>query len=71
MDEQKVTMDLINDNGKNIGILTISAIKWNLDDIENFEEDRCFFENVPIVDKPNNETPIQYFSKKVQLIYLN
>lgn len=64
MDEQKVTIDLRNDDGKDVGILTLIAIKWNLDKIEAFEEDNCFFENVPIVDKPNNETPIQYFSKQ-------
>ena len=42
MDEQKVTIEskrLI--MVKILGILTISAIKWNLDDIENFKENNC------------------------------
>ena len=61
MIEQKVIIQLTDENSNEFGILTVSS----LDYVGNFKSNinishSLTLDNVPIVDEPDNLTPIQY-----------
>ena len=63
MIEQKVSIKIHDENGTYLGLLTISAeIKNFVGDISSFENNQFLFENVPVTEKPDNLTPIQYYN---------
>ena len=61
MIEQKVIIHLTDENSNEIGILSVSSIDSRLDN-ESKEKlsSSITLENVPLVDSPDNQTPIQY-----------
>ena len=61
MIEQKVIIQLIDDYSNELGKLTVSSLDYNDGDesiINKFGSLSLI--NIPIVDKPDNVTPIQY-----------
>ena len=62
MAEQKVVMDLQDKGGNELGTLTISAIHETLKNPKSFKINCTNFENIPMVEKPDDRTPIQYHS---------
>ena len=63
MEEQIVKLDLHEDKGKFLGVLSISAEYHNFGE-NNYVMENCELINVPRVEKPDNETPIQYHVNK-------
>ena len=61
MIEQKVIIHLTDENSSEIGMLSVSSIDYRLDK-ESKEKlsSSITLENIPFVDNPDNETPIQY-----------
>ncbi|MBP2046732.1 DUF2357 domain-containing protein [Methanobacterium aggregans] len=62
MVEQRVLIHLQDKKGNELGLLTISAITNGLKNGETFKKGFLTLENVPLVEKPDDETPIQYHS---------
>jgi len=62
MVEQRVLIHLQDKKGNELGLLTISAITNGLKNGETFKKGVLTLENVPLVEKPDDETPIQYHS---------
>ena len=61
MIEQKVIIHLTDENSSKIGILSVSSINYRLDkESEEKLSSSITLENIPFVDSPDNETPIQY-----------
>ena len=61
MSEQKVSIQINDKNDKYMGILTISAENKNQIFEKSFKKDNNSYENVPKVEKPDNQTLIQYY----------
>ncbi|SCG85416.1 DUF2357 domain-containing protein [Methanobacterium congolense] len=62
MVEQRVLIHLQDKKGNELGLLTISAITNGLKNGETFKKGFLTLANVPLVEKPDDETPIQYHS---------
>ena len=61
MIEQKVIIHLTDENSSKIGILSVSSINYRLDkESEEKLSSSITLENIPFVENPDNETPIQY-----------
>ena len=61
MIEQKVIIHLTDENSSEIGMLSVSSIDYRLDkESEEKLSSSITLKNVPFVDSPDNETPIQY-----------
>lgn len=61
MIEQKVIITLVDENSEEFGILTVSSINYNDEFKSTYHISQLLsLENVPIVDEPDNITPIQY-----------
>ena len=62
MIEQKITIQLTDEDSNDFGILSISSIDY-LSDIESNinVSDSITLTNIPLVDEPDNLTPIQYW----------
>ena len=61
MIEQKVIIHLTDENSNEFGTLTVSSQDYKgTDESNNNISHYLFLENVPIVDEPDNITPIQY-----------
>ena len=61
MIEQKVIINLTDEDSNEFGTLTVSAIDYRSDFESNINISHSItLENVPIVDEPDNLTPIQY-----------
>lgn len=61
MIEQKVIIHLTDENSSEIGMLSVSSIDYRLDkESEEKLSSSITLKNVPFVDNPDNETPIQY-----------
>lgn len=62
MIEQKVIIQLTDENSNEFGVLSISSIDYysNLETISNISNSITLI-NIPLVDKPDNLTPIQYW----------
>jgi len=61
MSEQKVSIQINDKNGMNLGILSISAENKNQIIENSFKKGNNSYENVPIVEKPDNQTLIQHY----------
>ncbi len=64
MVEQRVLINLQDKKGNELGLLTISAVKDNLNYQGSLKKGIITLENIPLVEKPDDETPIQYYSNK-------
>ncbi|WP_265101175.1 restriction endonuclease-like protein [Methanobacterium paludis] len=64
MVEQRVLINLQDKKGNELGLLTISAVKDNLNYQRSLKKGIMTFENIPLVEKPDDKTPIQYYSNK-------
>lgn len=65
MMEQKVSIPIVDSNEIYLGLLIISAeIKNSINDIVTFEDNCCSFENIQKVERPDDQTPIQYYTGK-------
>lgn len=61
MIEQKVIIHLTDENSVDLGTLTVSSLDYVGDEeSKNSISHSVTLENVPIVDEPDNQTPIQY-----------
>ena len=61
MIEQKVIINLTDEDLKELGTLTVSSLDYRGDTKSNINiTNSITLDNVPIVDEPDNETPIQY-----------
>lgn len=61
MIEQKVIIHLTDEDSTDLGTLTVSSLDYVGDDeSKNSISHSVALENVPIVDEPDNQTPIQY-----------
>lgn len=64
MIEQKIIINLTDIDFHEIGILHISSMNYNSDEeIPSQIFDSMTFENVPVVDEPDNSTPLQFWGK--------
>lgn len=61
--EQKVSIELKDDNNNLLGHLTIIGLN-NVEISNEYEINNIKFQNIPQVEIPDNETPIQYCSKQ-------
>ena len=64
MVEQQVTLKLESDHGQVLGFLVLKANDHYLNEQDSFEVDGAKFINIPKVDKPDNQTSIQYLDSK-------
>lgn len=61
MIEQKVIIHLIDEDSTDLGTLTVSSLDYVGDEESNINISHSItLDNVPIVDEPDNQTPIQY-----------
>ena len=61
MIEQKVIIHLTDENSADLGTLTVSSLDYvGYGESKNSISHSVTLENVPIVDEPDNQTPIQY-----------
>ena len=61
MIEQKVIIHLTDEDSNEIGTLTVSSLDYNGNHKSNHDRfGSLTFENIPVVDEPDNLTPIQY-----------
>ena len=61
--EQKVSIKLNDSNENCLGSLTITSLK-NVEISNEYEIDTIKFKNIPQVEIPDDETPIQYCSNQ-------
>ena len=62
MTEQEVIIQLTDENSNEFGILSVIAINYSSDDESNCNiSNSITLSNVPLVDEPDNVTPIQYW----------
>lgn len=64
MVEQEVKLKLEGDSGQPLGFLVLKATTNNQTELDSFEVDGIEFKNVPRVEKPDNQTSIQYLETK-------
>ena len=64
MVEQQVKLKLESDLGQVLGFLVLKATDHSLHEQDSFGIDGTEFINIPQVDKPDNQTSIQYLNKK-------
>ena len=63
MVEQKISIPIVDSNEIYLGLLTISAeTKSPINDAVTFEDNYCSFENIQKVERPDDQTPIQYYT---------
>lgn len=60
MIEQKVIIELTDENLNEFGTLTVSSIDYKSNSESNGYINNLLLENIPTVEEPDNETPIQY-----------
>lgn len=61
--DQKVSIPIQDENNVHVGTLIIIAEIKDLNvDFGSFNKNDISFENIPIVERPDNQTPIQYYS---------
>lgn len=62
MIEQKVIINLIDDDSNNMGVLSVSSIDYSSQKESDINiSSSLTLKNVPLVDEPDNLTPIQYW----------
>jgi len=64
MVEQQVKLELRTDAGQVLGFLYLKASDNNLHELDSFRVDGAQYTNIPRVNKPDNQTSIQYLTKK-------
>jgi hypothetical protein len=64
MVEQEVKLKLKTDTGQLIGFLYLKANDDNLQELDTFRVEGTEFINIPQVNKPDNQSSIQYLNKK-------
>ena len=70
MIEQKVIIHLTDADSNNLGTLTVSSLDYVGYDESNINISHFItLDNVPIVDEPDNQTPIQYCPDMLVLRY--
>ena len=61
MIEQKVIIQLTDENSNEFGVLSVIAVNYSSDESKCNISDSVALSNVPLVDEPDNITPIQYW----------
>ena len=61
MIEQKVIIQLTDENSNEFGVLSVIAVNYFTDESKCNISDSVALSNVPLVDEPDNLTPIQYW----------
>ena len=64
MVEQQVKLKLKNDIGQVLGFLVLKATNNHINELHSFGVDGNEFINIPRVEKPDNQTPIQYLDEQ-------
>lgn len=64
MVEQQVKLELRTDAGQVLGFLYLKASDNHLHELDTFRVDGAQYTNIPRVNKPDNQTSIQYLTKK-------